>query len=115
MQSEKVVNITEEAGTDPAGNKPKIIWDDSEMHSIYSNVGNVTGGREEIILLFGQNHAWHTSQKAVKIQLSNRIVMNPFAAKRLSVLLNNVLNDYESRFGKLENIAQQPGVDKVEK
>ncbi|HVO84316.1 MAG TPA: DUF3467 domain-containing protein [Syntrophobacteria bacterium] len=36
------------------------------------------------------------------VQLSDRIVLSPFAAKRLAVLLNNVLRDYESRFGALE-------------
>jgi hypothetical protein len=83
--------------------QPKIVWDDSGMKSVYSNASNVAGGREEIVLLFGMNQAWHAGQKEVKVQLSDRIVMSPFAAKRLSMLLNNVLKDYEKLYGTLDH------------
>jgi hypothetical protein len=86
----------------------KIVWDDSNMRSAYANVANVAGGREEIVLLFGMNQAWHAGQKEVNVQLSDRIVLSPYAAKRLSILLNAVLGDYEKKFGKLEVGAQRP-------
>ena len=77
------------------------------MRSGYANVANVAGTREEIVLLFGMNQAWHAGQKDIKIQLMDRIVMSPFAAKRLSVLLNQVLKDYETRYGTLDVVATQ--------
>jgi hypothetical protein len=80
----------------------RIVWDDTNMRSVYANVANVAGTREEIVLLFGMNQAWHAGQKDIKIQLMDRIVMSPFAAKRLSMLLNQVLQDYENRYGQLE-------------
>jgi hypothetical protein len=80
----------------------KVRWDDSSMRSVYSNVCNVAGTREEIVLLFGMNQAWHSGQKEVTIQLADRIVMSPFVAKRLTTLLNNVIKDYESKYGTLE-------------
>ena len=86
----------------------KVVWDDAGMDSVYANVANVAGGREEIVLLFGLNQAWHAGQKEVKIQLSNRIVMSPYAAKRLAIMLNGVLSDYESRFGTVDIGAQRP-------
>jgi len=86
----------------PADAQLRIKWDDSNMRSVYANVCNVAGTREEIVLLFGMNQAWHAGQKEVTVQLSDRIVLSPFAAKRLAVLLNNVMRDYESRFGALE-------------
>jgi hypothetical protein len=85
-----------------AGGQPKIVWDDSKMRSVYCNVSNVAGGREEIVLLFGMNQAWHSGQKEIKVDLSDRVVLSPFAAKRLSILLNNVLADYEKRYGVLD-------------
>ena len=88
--------------TGQAGGQPKIVWDDTKMRSVYCNVSNVAGGREEIVLLFGMNQAWHSGQKEIKVELSDRIVLSPFAAKRLSMLLNNVLADYEKRYGKLD-------------
>lgn len=85
-----------------AGTQVKLRWDDSSMRSVYSNVCNVSGTREEIVLLFGMNQAWHSGQKEVTIQLADRIVLSPFVAKRLALLLNNVIRDYESKFGALD-------------
>lgn len=80
----------------------KVVWDDSRMNTAYSNVCNVLGSREEITLLFGANQAWHAGQKEVKVMLSDRIVLNPYAAKRLSALLDRVLKEYETRYGALK-------------
>ena len=86
----------------------KIVWDDSNMRSVYANVSNVAGGREEIVLLFGMNQAWHAGQKEVNVQLTDRVVLSPFAAKRLSLLLSAVVADYEKKFGQLEIGVQRP-------
>lgn len=82
--------------------QPNIIWDDSSMRSVYANVANVAGGREEIILLFGMNQAWQATQTDVKVQINDRVVLSPYAAKRLSILLNKTMAEYEKRFGKLD-------------
>jgi len=80
----------------------KVHWDDTNMRNMYANVCNVAGTREEIVLLFGMNQAWHSGQKEVTVQLADRIVLSPFVAKRLSLLLNNVVRDYESKYGSLD-------------
>jgi hypothetical protein len=85
-----------------AAQQVKVTWDDSSMRSVYANVCNVAGTREEIVLLFGMNQAWHSGQKEVTIQLADRIVMSPFVAKRLAALLNSVVKDYESKYGELK-------------
>ena len=79
-----------------------LRWDDSKMTSTYANVCNVSSTREEVTLLFGTNQSWHTGQQELTVQLSDRIILNPFAAKRLSMLLNNIITEYESRFGELK-------------
>ena len=79
----------------------RIKWDDSSMRSSYANVCNVTSTREEVVMLFGINQAWNRGQKEVTIQLTDRIIVSPFAAKRLSMLLGAVVKEYESRFGAL--------------
>lgn len=89
-------------------NQVRIIWDDTNMRSVYANVSNVTAGQEEVVLLFGMNQSWHAGQTDVKVQLTDRIVLSPFAAKRLSTLLNNVLTNYEKQYGKLELAVQRP-------
>ena len=79
----------------------KIKWDDSAMKSSYANVCNVTSTREEVVMLFGVNQAWNRGQKEVTIQLTDRIIVSPFAAKRLAMLLEGVVKEYEKRFGAL--------------
>ncbi len=108
--------VTEKKGAGTAGaqEQPKVTWDDTNMRSVYSNATNVASGREEIVLLFGMHQAWHAGQKEIKIQLTDRVILNPFAAKRLSILLNNVLQNYEARFGKMEVEPSQPPASSVQ-
>jgi hypothetical protein len=87
---------------------PKIHWDDAQMKTSYANVCNVASTREEVIVLFGTNQAWKGIEEEVTVQLSDRIILSPFAAKRLALLLNNVIQQYEARFGALEIGAQVP-------
>ena len=83
------------------GEGARIKWDDSAMKSSYANVCNVTSTREEVVMLFGINQAWNRGQKEVTIQLTDRIIISPYAAKRLTQLLEGVVKEYEKRFGTL--------------
>jgi hypothetical protein len=80
---------------------PVVKWDDSSMNTAYANVCNVTGTREEVALLFGTNQTLYSGQKEVTVKVTNRIVLSPYAAKRLQALLGEVIKQYESRFGVL--------------
>ena len=80
---------------------PKVIWDDSKMHSSYANVANVTSTREEVVLFFGMNQNWQGGQEEVTVELTQRMILSPYAAARLHALLGGVLQQYEARFGKL--------------
>ena len=88
---------------------PQIKWDDSNMKSSYANVCNVASTREEVVLLFGINQAWHGGQQEVTVQLTDRIILTPFAAKRLSILLSNLIQQHETRFGALSVDVNRPG------
>ena len=80
----------------------KVRWENTSMQSVYSNVCNVAGTREEIVLLFGMNQAFNATENEMTIQLQSRIVMSPFVAKRFAQLLTNVVNDYETKYGNLD-------------
>ena len=97
MANDDVENLKLKTGVEGM----KIKWDDSNMKSAYANVCNVTSTREEMVLLFGMHQAWNRGQKEITIQLTDRIVINPYAAKRLSMLLAGVVKEYESRFGAI--------------
>jgi Protein of unknown function (DUF3467) len=87
----------------------KVHWDDAKMQTAYANVCNASCTREEVTLLFGTNQAWRPAQRDLTIQLSNRIVLSPFAAKRLALLLDATLKRYESSFGEI--VIQTPKAD----
>ena len=93
-----------------AGGAPQIRWDDSSMKSSYANVCNVSSTREEVVMVFGINQAWERGQSEVHVQLTDRIILSPFAAKRLANVLNSVVREYESRFGDLLLEARRPEV-----
>lgn len=80
---------------------PRIRWDHSEMRTTYANVCNVTSTREEVTLLFGTNQTFLGEQSEFLVRLSDRIIVSPFAAKRLAKMLENVVGEYERRFGAL--------------
>ena len=82
--------------------KTRIRWDGSRMTSTYANVCNVTSTREEVTMLFGTNQSFNPSQAELTVELSNRVILNPYAAKRLSQALANVMKEYEARFGELQ-------------
>lgn len=85
----------------PAGAQPRIKWDDSNMRSSYANVCNVSSTQEEVVLMFGINQAWNAAQREVTVQLAERVILSPYAAKRLANVLGNVMREYESRFGDI--------------
>jgi hypothetical protein len=72
-----------------------IVWDDSKMDTSYANICNISSTREEIAVLFGTNLTWQSKQKAVTVELHDRIVMNPFVAKRLLLMLEATIKNYE--------------------
>ena len=82
--------------------RPKVTWDTANLRSSYSNFCNANSTREEVVLNFGVNKTWERgAQDALDIELNHRIVLSPFAAKRLTELLQNLMKEYESRYGAL--------------
>src|SRR4051812_1378524 len=98
MSTESTGPRTPSAGQE-AG--PTIKWDDSALRSVYCNFVNASGTREEITLLLGTHQAWRSGMKEVTVQLQERVILNPYAAKRLNMLLGHILREYEARYGGL--------------
>ena len=111
MAIKQVPAATEEEANNGQANV-KIRWDTSALKSSYANVCNVTTTREEVVLSFGMNQAWERSQDEMEIQLTHRLVLSPFAAKRLSLMLNRLIGEYEQRYGAL-NLELNAGSTKV--
>ena len=96
-------NMSKKEDEAPKGSAGIMInWDESQMKTSYANVCNVSSTREEFTILFGTNQTWQTGRSGINVQLTDRIILNAFAAKRLSVLLNRTVEEYETRFGELK-------------
>src|SRR5687768_6514497 len=91
-----------QAGSTAAAAAPSVRWDDSAMRTSYANVVNGTGTREEVVLLFGIHQAWHGAVKEIPVQLQDRVILSPYAAKRLHLLMGHLLKEYEGRYGPLK-------------
>ena len=50
-----------------------------------SNTCPIASAKAEIILNCGVNHSWEQRQSDSQVQLANRIILSPFAAKRLAM------------------------------
>jgi Protein of unknown function (DUF3467) len=81
----------------------QLQWDDRKMATSFANVVNIQSTREQVDLFFGTNQTWNVStEKKLSIELSNRVILSPFAAKRLSIALGRVMKEYEARYGALD-------------
>ena len=99
MSDSEQANGADDQAAAPKG--PRVKWDDKELSTSYANVCNVSSTREEVTLLFGQNETGLNSNE-ISVRLTERIILSPFAAKRLAQVIGNVMAEYEKRFGALD-------------
>jgi hypothetical protein len=87
----------------PQVREGQLQWDDRRMATSFANVVNIQSTREQVDLFFGTNQTWNASADGtLTIELSNRLILSPFAAKRLSIALSGVIREYEQRYGALD-------------
>ncbi len=80
----------------------RIKWNTQDIKSSYVNFANANSTREEVVMNFGLNNSWDRTQAEVEVELAHRLVMSPFAAKRLAELLAKLVAEYEGRYGDLK-------------
>ena len=89
----------------PAEQMPVPV-DESHIVATYANFCRVTGTPEELIVDFGLNkQVAGTSPET--IQLTQRIIVNFFTAKRLAAALVMAVQRHEQAFGQLETDVQK--------
>ena len=81
--------------------RTRVHWDDSKMRSSYANIFNVATTREEIMLLFGMGRAWTNVTDELTVDLAERIILNPGAAKRLMIMLQRSIEEYERQYSPI--------------
>lgn len=85
----------------PRTDQSRVRFDTAELKSSYCNVCNATSTREEVVLNFGINESWDREQGDVSVKLTHRIIVSPYAAKRLQELLTKLMTEHEGRYGDI--------------
>lgn len=106
MSNGKGKNAPPAGAPDPAPaaapREPQVRLDTSQLKSSYCNVCNATSTREEVVLSFGINQNWDLDRSNFEVQLNHRIILSPFAAKRLLDVLGKLMKEHEARYGELK-------------
>jgi hypothetical protein len=98
MDNPTLANNTEA----PSPATPEVKWNVDQLKSSYVNFANTHSTREEVVVNFGMNNNWDRREGEVEIELTHRIVMSPYAAKRLAELMTRLVSQYEVRYGVLK-------------
>ena len=105
--------ISRRAKADPkgyaqqAGQGIRIRYILGKCETQYANCFTGSAIREEVVLKFGIHHNWERRGEAPNIEMSERIILNPYTAKRLANVLRQAISEYERRFGSPEQVIAQ--------
>jgi len=98
-----------EAAAQPQRPRSQIDINDSKCFASYANFCRVTGTPEELVVDFGLNKQVGP-QVSEPIDISQRIVVNFYTAKRLLAALRMAVQRHEAAFGTLETDVQRRAV-----
>jgi hypothetical protein len=98
--------IEEQAREQTGQQQVMLRVDERTMDTTYANAFRTNGTAEEVMLDFGVNlmNPSPTDQKQPEIifNVTQRIIMNDFSAKRLAITLSQLIRRHEEQFGELE-------------
>jgi hypothetical protein len=96
--------MTEPAAGQPQGQQMQVQVKDDKVTTVYSNMVRIFGGpnAEELILDFTMMTPSPQQAETMVMEVSTRVAMNYFAAKRLALALSQAVQRYEQQFGPIE-------------
>jgi hypothetical protein len=84
----------------------RLRIDERNMRTNYANAFRAGENADEVTLDFGINHvqpaASEKEQPEIIFQVNERIYMNFYSAKRLTITLGQLIRRYEQQFGEIE-------------
>ena len=98
----ETISLKADAASAAAPNDKQVKLDTANLKSTYCNMCNANTTREEVVLNFGVNQNWDRGQGELDVSLEHRIILSPFAAKRLAQMLGKLVEEYETRYGALK-------------
>ena len=105
--------IEEQAREQTGQRQVRLRIDERNMRSGYANAFRTNGTAEEVMLDFGLNVVSPATQSPDKgekkqaqpeiiFQVSERVILNYYSAKRLAITLSQLIRQHEDQFGELE-------------
>lgn len=94
----------QETVTAPEGQsgQTQLQIEDENANVSYSSTSRIWGSAEEIIVDFSQGVRPAGKQGAAKLKVDSRVILSPWAAKRLALALGQTIQRYEQTYGILE-------------
>jgi hypothetical protein len=88
----------------PQAQQVQVQLRDDKAHTVYSNVARIATGSnaEEIMMELATTMQSPERQDVVIMDVSTRVYLNLFAAKRLALTLSQAVQRYEQQFGAIE-------------
>jgi hypothetical protein len=101
---------TNDAGEQAAGGQGQqrivVRVDERNIRTGYANAFRTNAMDDEVLLDFGMNSMVLPSQEGAQpeilLQINERVVMNYYVAKRLTLALGQIIRRHEEQFGELE-------------
>ncbi len=98
--------IEQQAAEQTGQRQMRVGIDERNMHAAYANAFRTNATAEEMMIDFGLNvvnaAAGQANQPDVIFQVSERVIMNFYSAKRLAITLSQLIRRHEDQFGELE-------------
>ena len=106
--------IEEQAREQTGQRQVRLRIDERNMRSSYANAFRTNGTAEEVMLDFGLNlispatqqpaadQPAEKQQPEIIFQISDRVILNYYSAKRLAITLSQLIRRHEDQFGQLE-------------
>ena len=107
--------IEEQAREQTGQRQVRLRIDERNMRSGYANAFRTNGTAEEVMLDFGLNVVSPATQRPAQegkqpaktqpeivFQVSERVILNYYSAKRLAITLSQLIRQHEDQFGELE-------------
>jgi hypothetical protein len=109
MAEKKEPQAEPQPAADPAAAQQQQVLlrlDERNMRASYANAFRTNVTPEEVMIDFGVNVVSGTPgqgrQPEMTFQLGERIILNPFTAKRLAIMLGQLIRQHEQQFGEVE-------------
>jgi len=104
-----------ETVTTPEGEQQQtqLRMDDSGCNVHYSSTASIRSTAEEVFIDFSQGVRPSGQANVAVLKIDDRVIMSPWAAKRLAMALGQTIQRYENTYGPIETDPRKRLTDKA--